>query len=462
SSINLNDTEKKCIDKLNCKFHGDFRLDQNPSTFKEAIELYQKLPSLVGADNENAVPKTVYLTPLHVLFNKEEKIIREISSSTINRSIAGIEDLHSVIVQAVDLTKASIFTNFPPMKEQLLDFITRVTEFEHELKSQMALLLPEVRVGTKTEVCLTDLLKKLNSSPFNMKTLSSWLKGKSDEITRITGFIRTITLAMSSHNSVNISIESGSVMKAYTRNPSKRIICLLLRLNREEEPQLADMYNYLYEPEKLQSRDQKEIRPSWFRSREIISKMCSHIDHFVELSLENVQNAKVEFVVDEECFLDGTERVDIVLYENCLEQQGYIALRKPRKPTATVVTHNSVTLEWTDEERKSESTQKYKIIYRKLTTDKVQWSEVFTSDNKKTMCITDLPSSTPFQFKVQSINNICYSPTSDISEAITTAAAPTAQGRLGYTILSELVVLVKGQVRIRPRSGPFSFHSDQT
>ncbi|CAF1571857.1 unnamed protein product, partial [Didymodactylos carnosus] len=45
AKINLNDTEKKCIDKLNCKFHGDFRLDQNPSTFKEAIELYQKLPS---------------------------------------------------------------------------------------------------------------------------------------------------------------------------------------------------------------------------------------------------------------------------------------------------------------------------------------------------------------------------------------------------------------------------------
>jgi hypothetical protein len=166
--------------------------------------------------------------------------------------------------------------------------------------------------------------------------------------------------------------------------------------------------------------------PSWFKNHEIIFKIRSNINNFMELAIANADNAKVEFGVDEEYLVTDTERTDIVLYENCLEKHEFIFPSRPGKPIATAITHNSVTLEWTDEQTGSEGSLKYKILYHQK--DKLQWSEMLTNDNKKTMCIADLPSSTSFQFKVQSISSVCLSATSNESEVITTAP-PITSGR---------------------------------
>ncbi|CAF5041511.1 unnamed protein product, partial [Rotaria sp. Silwood1] len=57
AKFDLTEQEKKFVDKLRCKFYGDFRLNANPNTFAEAVKTYRQLPSLLGENNENAVPK---------------------------------------------------------------------------------------------------------------------------------------------------------------------------------------------------------------------------------------------------------------------------------------------------------------------------------------------------------------------------------------------------------------------
>ncbi|CAF4225192.1 unnamed protein product, partial [Rotaria sordida] len=38
--LNLNENERNFVDKLNCTFYGDFKLDTNPRNFEDAIRIY--------------------------------------------------------------------------------------------------------------------------------------------------------------------------------------------------------------------------------------------------------------------------------------------------------------------------------------------------------------------------------------------------------------------------------------
>ena len=59
ANLNLTDQEKNIVDKLHCKFYGDFHLSENPNTFAKAVRIYRQLPSMLGKNYENAVPKKV-------------------------------------------------------------------------------------------------------------------------------------------------------------------------------------------------------------------------------------------------------------------------------------------------------------------------------------------------------------------------------------------------------------------
>ena len=151
AELNLTDTEKNFVDKLNCKFYGDFRLSENPTTFADAVRIYHKLPTLLGKNNENAVPKKVWLYPLHLLDNKAMRIVREISGQLIDTSVTMIDKLHSFEVRALDLSTSEIFIHFTNMKQQLVDFITRLSEFQHDLKGKVIIYLPKLRGNTGVE-----------------------------------------------------------------------------------------------------------------------------------------------------------------------------------------------------------------------------------------------------------------------------------------------------------------------
>ncbi|CAF0842119.1 unnamed protein product [Adineta steineri] len=181
--LNLTKQEKNFVDKLRCKFYSDFRLKKNPNNFEEAVTIYRQLPSLLGINNENAIPKKVWLYPLHLLDNNITRIVREISSNLVDYSISTIENLRSLEVRALDLLENSIFTRLNHMKEQLSDFTARLSKIQGDLKEKLALYLPKLRGNTSVEESvLFNVFKKVDSSPFNQQKLESWLKEKEKEI----------------------------------------------------------------------------------------------------------------------------------------------------------------------------------------------------------------------------------------------------------------------------------------
>ena len=95
ADLKLNDSEKKMAEKISVTFHGDYELENNPTTYLEAIETYRTLPQLLKKDNYG-VPVKVWLYPLSLLNDKAAKLAREISNSLVSKTEQLLEELGEV------------------------------------------------------------------------------------------------------------------------------------------------------------------------------------------------------------------------------------------------------------------------------------------------------------------------------------------------------------------------------
>ena len=434
--LNLTDQEKNVVDKLQCKFYGDFRLSENPNTFSEAVRIYRQLPSLLGANNENTIPKKVWLYPLHLLDNKAMRIVREISSNLIDHSISVIENVRSSEVTALDLSNSPIFTHFNHMKKHLLDFAARSSELQSDLKEKIALYLPKLRGNTGIEESvLFNFFKQVDSSPFNQRKLDSWLQEKGKEIALLTSWVENLV----KDKSLNVTIKSlyeviGDIEYDY-------IFCLSFRFAEENDLQLSDMYNYRYNQTNFNSSYSRRERKPWFQDRRILAKIRKNVQQFIEFAkANNVENGKIKFIINEEYSVDDVKSADLLLYEDGSEKEGFIMPSKPGAPYAKAVTDNNITLEWADTANGTEKITKYKVMYRKYNSETLvgnneseqeeKWTEVHTHGSHKKIIFSSLPSKTTFVFKVQSITAIGLSPISDISEPIETPEKNETIGKL--------------------------------
>ncbi|XDV43718.1 hypothetical protein PO909_012143, partial [Leuciscus waleckii] len=92
-SVKMTDVEKKTAENITCTFHGDFHLEQNPTTYMEALDLYKKLPTLLKENPQSAVPINVWLYPLHLLDEKATQLVRDISTSLVSNTERIMEEL---------------------------------------------------------------------------------------------------------------------------------------------------------------------------------------------------------------------------------------------------------------------------------------------------------------------------------------------------------------------------------
>lgn len=431
AQISFTEQEKHSIAKLNCKFYGDFRLQENPTTFIEAVKAYRELPKLLGENNENAVAKTVKLLPLGVFDNKAARYVREISSNLIDRSISMVEELRSLEIKALDFSESEMFKKLSYMKDHFLDFAARLSEFQREVKQNIAVYLPKLRGNTGIEESvLFDYFKQVDSSPYNLRRLKLWLKDREKEVALLSSWIDNIV----KDRNLNITIQSSSIHKFLGDTKYEYIVCLLFRFVQEPDPQVNDMYNYRHHRKDFNSSDSISKAQIWFNDLHHIAKIRNRIQRFVEFAAANIDgNRGIKFIVDEEYASATNKDLEIILYDKGAEKEGFVIPSKPGAPYSKSVTHNSILLEWTDEANGTEEIKKYRVMYRKHdskdSTDdddnkkEGTWAEAYTVANEKKIMIKNLSLKTAFEFKVQSITAVGFSAPSSISTPIQTLAS---------------------------------------
>ncbi|XP_016116163.1 LOW QUALITY PROTEIN: stonustoxin subunit alpha-like [Sinocyclocheilus grahami] len=181
-SVNMTEDEKKIAENITCIFHGDFHLEQNPTTYTEALNLYKRLPTVLKENPQNAVPLKVWLYPLHLLDIKAAKLEREISTNLVSNTEDIMEELGEVQRTCNDLSRITMVNAFSDLEDRLHSFQDSFSIYKTVLQKALARVLPAIRGGGEEQQSLEDILKIHYSSPFNADKLNQWLHDAKSEL----------------------------------------------------------------------------------------------------------------------------------------------------------------------------------------------------------------------------------------------------------------------------------------
>lgn len=138
-SLKMEDKDRENVDKFSCRFFGDFSIQKSPTSFQNAVEVYQSLPKLLGANGENAVPMKVWLLPLRSLDSSAAKLVRQISIRLVQESQTVLEDFSELEMRCNDA----------PLHSSSHRLAKRLKEMSSELKLEfqrtLAKKLPSIR-----------------------------------------------------------------------------------------------------------------------------------------------------------------------------------------------------------------------------------------------------------------------------------------------------------------------------
>ena len=428
--LDMKDNEKNEVKKFQCRFHGDFILPENPTTFEEAVKVYKQLPQILAGDAKGSkfIPQKVWLYPLCKLDSKAAKLVREISVGLVNQMQKLLENLQDFRMQANDMKNMEIYLNFPGIQEQLSRFTEMVSEYETDLARKVSKLLPQIRGGGAEEAKLADVFKENHASPFNHQRLSTFLQGKVQE----RKLLETYTSSLKC-DCIEFLFNPGDVDAVVTDMDIDYVLCFAFTTVGSNNPFLDDLFSYLRTGELSQSPAKAK---QWFQDKVLANDIKNKAKLFKTFAQLNKGRSGAKFAVidvSEEEDEISEKGAEIFLYKDGM-RESYMPPGALGKPIASSVMHDTIVLEWPKPMNGAENVVSYSVSCQ-LQEDNIapdQWVE--QDSNSNALTVGGLNPETTYLFKVRANCEIGVSSDSDVSDPITTIQSPHA--RLPVTIKS--------------------------
>ncbi|XP_021330972.3 cytolytic toxin-alpha-like [Danio rerio] len=408
-SVEMTDSDKNKAEKISCTFHGDFHLEQNPTSYMEALDTYQKLPTLLKENPQNAVPIKVWLYPLHLLNDNVAKLEREIRSSLVSNTVEIIEKLNEVNRVSCDLSKNTLTNDFSDIQERLCSFKESVGIYKTVFQKAVARVLPDIRGGVKEEESLADILKIHHDSPFNAEKLNQWLKDANSELNLLSSYLKTLD---------KIKLEDSDGLNTILLDPDiDVVVCLTITSLSYEDPDLEKQQEFL-KSDQFKQLDKvnylKAVEPvrKWFNNPDAIRQMRQSLTQFKGFSEANKDDKRMRFIVS--AISDSSNPVSsIYLYEKGeLKDTKFQLPSKPPPPIVKDVQDKTVSLKlqnpWTGE------TVKYRVEYKESNADSAaeeNWLVIDTRD--KDFTLNELEPEKSYLIRYRTVSKVGVSEASD-------------------------------------------------
>ncbi|KAK7126960.1 hypothetical protein R3I94_018213 [Phoxinus phoxinus] len=379
-AIKMTDGQKKVAEKTTCTFHGDVRLDQNPTTYMEALEVYKKLPTILKENPQNAVPIKVWLYPLSLLDTKAAQLKREISASLVFNTEDIIEGLGEVERTCNDLSRKPIVNVFKDIKERLSLFQGSLKIYKTVLLKAVAKVLPAIRGGEMEQNSLENILKIHYSSPFNADILNQWLYHAKAELNLLSAHTEILKgIITEDSNRLNTILFNHNI---------DVVVCLTFTSLKYEDPDLSTLKNFLESDEfkglnvvmKPHSSKLASIRKGF--NNTVISKMRKNLSLFRSFSEANKNEKRYRFIIS--VISDpSSPGSSIYLYETgSLTDTQFQPVSKPPPPEVRQVLKDCVSLKL--QKSPTGETVQYRVEYQQVKADsgsEEQWIIINTADD---------------------------------------------------------------------------------
>ncbi|XP_039591971.1 uncharacterized protein LOC120515227 isoform X2 [Polypterus senegalus] len=424
--LKMTDADKETADHLNFTFYGDFLLDHNPTSFQDAMQIYNNLPKHIDEDDKLAVPVQVWLYPLKHLNSQAARLVQEISVALVSKSQEVLEELDKHIMRCNDIMKDGVVNNFPIIRKNANDFKSMLNQFKYTFQNELARVLPNIRGGNAIEEELANILKKKEESPFKKCVITTWLDKREKEITMLRSFLNRI-------EEMKLDIVINDLDTLIYNTSVKSVVCLTFTSLHVCQSYMSEMERYLQAPSRKSSYHLSE--PS---EELIIQNFRQHSQSFIEFAEINQNSKTMRFLVhsipDVE-YLGAT----IYLYEcGRLINQNF---QLPSKPETLVVdsqTEDSVTLKLRPPKCDIKG---YRVEYKRLEDE--EWKTINTTN--KTVKFTELRPASTYQLRHRAICQVGVSQASDTIE-VRTLPVKKPMGR--HAIKDKCKEITDGKLRL--------------
>ncbi|XP_048023828.1 stonustoxin subunit beta-like isoform X2 [Megalobrama amblycephala] len=382
--INMTDVEKKMAESITCTFYGDFRLEENPTTFMEALDVYKKLPVHLKENPDNAVPIKVSLYPLCLLNSKAAQLVREITTLLVSSTEDIIEGLLEAERTCNDLSRKPLVNVFKDIKERLSSFQDCLNIYKTVLLKAVAKVLPAIRGGEKEEKSLEDILKIHYSSPFIADMLNQWLDQAKSELNLLSSQTKMLE---------GIKTEDADSLNILLLNPDiDVVVCLTFTSLKYEDPYLSTLKKFL-ESDEFKKLDEGMKQCSrtlalevWFNKPGVILKMRENLSLFRSFSEANKDEKRYQFILSA-ISNPSSPGSSIYLYEKGqLTDTQFQPVSKPPPPEVKEVKERSVSLKL--QKSPTGETVQYRVEYKPVKADsgsEEQWLVRNTPDEDFTL-----------------------------------------------------------------------------
>ncbi|XP_062284303.1 cytolytic toxin-alpha-like [Scomber scombrus] len=406
-SLKMNDKDIEKVEKFSCKFHGDFLLQKTPTTFQDAVQVYQSLPQLLGTNGENAVPMKVWLLPLVSLDSFAAKLVRQISLSLVQKCQSVLEDFTELEMRCNDAIRTTTAQQFPQIGKKLKTFTKFCSEFKLEFIQNLAKKLPSIRGGGEEEAVLAEILKKRHSSPFNNISLNKWMDCKEKEIRVVKSFPKKMenTQIVSSQGELDEEISNAD-----------NAVCFVFTSLGSAEPYLSALSNYLKQkpkPDDPQDQHCHDIeKEQWYASKEVSDEMKNKAKLFSDFAEANKENENIKFLTVG--LTDETQKgSSIYVYKDVLTvRENFEPPSKPETVTAGDVTHNCVTLKFSPPRFGAENITSYSVEYCVSVED--GWKQT-TAAKPEEVTVSGLTYNTKYMFRCRAVTSVGVGPANSVS-----------------------------------------------
>ncbi|XP_042702981.2 uncharacterized protein LOC101952298 isoform X1 [Chrysemys picta bellii] len=427
-AVKMDDKEKLNAENFNCKFHGDFALEKNPTNFQDAMKIYSTLPKLLGASGEKAVPVRVWLYPLKQLDSRAARLVREISLTLIFDAQRALEQLTELDMRCNDMMKNPIAITFPEIKKKIQQFKDLCQQHRQTFQQQLAGILPAIRGGGAEEGALVNILKSKEQSPFNTQRLNEFLDTKEREMNLVDSYLTRL-------QNVEVVSSKTELEKIVLSPEHDFIVSFTLTSLHNKEAYLSDLNFWLQgqfleknqESASTSSPYEKSNSKQWFEDEEIRRKARKFAKSFLDFTNVNKSQEKTRFIVAS-VPVEEHPGTAIYLYEDGeLDSTNFEPPSKPLPALIGGIRHDRVQLTFNPAAYGRAAISGYQAEYR--TVGQENWTAVNVNNTQVTFTVTGLRANTEYQFRYAAVSKPGLSESSDVSDPVKTLSPTSPPGK---------------------------------
>uniref|UniRef100_A0A673GS20 Uncharacterized protein n=1 Tax=Sinocyclocheilus rhinocerous TaxID=307959 RepID=A0A673GS20_9TELE len=376
ANINLNDNQKTAAQKFSCTFYGDFQLPCNPTSFEDAMKVFEDLPKLLGENKELAVPLRVWLYPLDKLFSRVVKFQHEISIGLSTDIESVIESLSTTEMKCSDLLTDTPALRFSAFHDKINDMKKNCYQCRLSLMKKLGSLLPKIRGKFIEDTALIDLLNDHQQSPFERSALEQWLKEKDEESDIIKSLLTQLNdPEVKGEINLNTNVMNLEV---------KHLVSYTFTSLGWPDVLLSKQKTYLSSTKGKNGEKSSESEHKTWLTPEIQKTMRNNLKVFKNMI--DLNNSKsVKFIVASK-EMENSPGSCILLYEN--ESNEAVCFTPPSKPDCPIIDDIRCRQVVLKVSPPCPATEELKLLYKMK--EEKDWKSQTVSQNQNTVTLTDL------------------------------------------------------------------------